>query len=465
MNADRIQALGEKIRSVLTDDLLKPEWRDMPGRRSNTAGHCYVATEAMYYALGGKKSGFIPQSGRCPGGVHWWLEDADGTVVDITWDQFTKKELQEIYASGRGRGFQGKPGVPSKRAQVVLERISGAKKNPVEPRTEETPLFRSVSPWEMAEILRTGMIEGRSGWFSGDPRREKFRVWFGEKLNDVPHNGEDWDRYIQSSDPFKTLSEQAWRLEEIARAAQRQRQKFEAYGPKAKLRDAAEDLAAKLREKLHDAIMKTSAALAKQRDAMRATSYVIEMDFLMPGGTRYTEKDSLSIGPEVGFADAVPYSDAASVYLIHSVAKSDVPPETREEAVDEIRRWKVVDNVNPRDVQVEVPKIPAKTIIAIDALVHKSEAKIKAIEEKAGELLGVSVETNPPTKCYACDAKASGSCYREDVDRREPACARHRDSDIPFDACMYCSGPRATLVIDRETGQYAHKKCHKEACE
>jgi hypothetical protein len=79
----------------------------------------------------------------------------------------------------------------------------------------------------MAEILRTGVIEGRAGWFSGDHRREKIKLWFGEKLNDVIHNGEDWTRYVESSEPFTTLSEQAWRLEQIASAARKQKPKFQ----------------------------------------------------------------------------------------------------------------------------------------------------------------------------------------------------------------------------------------------
>ena len=62
-------------------------------------------------------------------------------------------------------------------------------------------------------------------------------------------------------------------------------------------------------------------------------------------------------------------------------------------------------------------------------------------------------------RCYACDARAVGV-----RDRRpeggvvEAACARHRDPSIPaYPACMFCSGPRPTLLIDRD---FAHAKCH-----
>lgn len=66
-------------------------------------------------------------------------------------------------------------------------------------------------------------------------------------------------------------------------------------------------------------------------------------------------------------------------------------------------------------------------------------------------------------RCYACDAKACGV-----RDRRpeggvvEAACSRHADPTIKaYAACMYCSGTRPTLLIDKDL---AHKKCHEEAC-
>jgi hypothetical protein len=257
--------------------------------------------------------------------------------------------------------------------------------NPVFRREDANALFRSVSPWEMAEILRTGVIEGRAGWFSGDHRREKIKLWFGEKLNDVIHNGEDWTRYVESSEPFTTLSEQAWRLEQIASAARKQKPKFQfATTPLDKLRYDAEDLAAKLREKRREAISKITESLEKQRAAMKVTSYIIET-FDVPGGTRYTEGDSLSPGSEVGFADSVSYADASTIYLIRTKS-TDIDAENA-------ARWEVVDSVNPQDLKVEVPKIPAKSIIAIDALVQKSEPKVRAIEERATKLLGAQIKS------------------------------------------------------------------------
>lgn len=65
------------------------------------------------------------------------------------------------------------------------------------------------------------------------------------------------------------------------------------------------------------------------------------------------------------------------------------------------------------------------------------------------------------SRCYACDTEACGV-----RDRRleggliEAACKRHADPTIKaYAACMYCSGPRPTLLIDNS---FAHKGCHTE---
>lgn len=66
-------------------------------------------------------------------------------------------------------------------------------------------------------------------------------------------------------------------------------------------------------------------------------------------------------------------------------------------------------------------------------------------------------------KCYACDAEACGvRDRRPEGGALEAACARHRDPQLrAFAACFLCLGPRPTLLIDQD---FAHKKCHQEAC-
>lgn len=63
------------------------------------------------------------------------------------------------------------------------------------------------------------------------------------------------------------------------------------------------------------------------------------------------------------------------------------------------------------------------------------------------------------SRCYACDGDACGvRDRRPEGGLIEAACRRHADPSIrAFAACLFCSGPRPTLVID---GDFVHKSCH-----
>lgn len=117
-----ILRLIRAIRRNLTPDLLdrKHAWMAELGP---TAGHCYVATEALYYLLGGRESGCTPHNAKVDGVQHWWLVDAEGNAWDATIDQFGVPDdrLYELLSHGRGRGFLTKR--PSKRALILLHRV------------------------------------------------------------------------------------------------------------------------------------------------------------------------------------------------------------------------------------------------------------------------------------------------------------------------------------------------------
>jgi len=52
-------------------------------------GHCYIASEALFHALGGFYTSWRPVRARDPKGiVHWWLEDESGAILDLTKDQY-----------------------------------------------------------------------------------------------------------------------------------------------------------------------------------------------------------------------------------------------------------------------------------------------------------------------------------------------------------------------------------------
>lgn len=85
-------------------------------------GHCYVATEAMYYLLGDKETIGLCRGRGENGIVHWWLVNKKTNEIhDATVDQYPSKGLVPPYHNGKRLGFL--TNVPSKRCQVVLERV------------------------------------------------------------------------------------------------------------------------------------------------------------------------------------------------------------------------------------------------------------------------------------------------------------------------------------------------------
>lgn len=132
------QALVKKVRSVLTPDLLSPQWRAAVEEGSDPAmGHCYKASEALWYLTGQKYQPMVANFGKDENGqsiTHWWLEKPDGERLDPTATQLSKSGLKYAYANGKksnfGMGWRIKGGKtvrkPSKEAQIIIERVKEA---------------------------------------------------------------------------------------------------------------------------------------------------------------------------------------------------------------------------------------------------------------------------------------------------------------------------------------------------
>lgn len=116
--SEREQSLVEVVRSVLTSELLPPEWQDHPHRMG---GYCYVAAEALYYLLGGREAGLTAKRAPCPGGEHWWVEGQHGKLIDATADQFGE---DFDYSTGVASRFL--TAEPSPRAVTIMLRVGAA---------------------------------------------------------------------------------------------------------------------------------------------------------------------------------------------------------------------------------------------------------------------------------------------------------------------------------------------------
>lgn len=106
------------VRSVLTPELLPPEWQNHP---HPIGGYCYVASEALYYLLGGSEAGLTVKRAPCVGGEHWWLEGRGDKLIDATADQF---EGDFDYSKGVASKFLTPE--PSPRAVKIMLRVGAA---------------------------------------------------------------------------------------------------------------------------------------------------------------------------------------------------------------------------------------------------------------------------------------------------------------------------------------------------
>ncbi len=103
------------VQACLTDELRNAPWR---WHENRLAGHCYVASESVYWLCGGRDSGMTVKRVKMGDAWHWYLLDEDGTVVDPTAGQF---DVEVPYGDGVSTGFL--TGRPSKRARIVMDRV------------------------------------------------------------------------------------------------------------------------------------------------------------------------------------------------------------------------------------------------------------------------------------------------------------------------------------------------------
>jgi hypothetical protein len=105
----------DRVRAHLTDDLRKAKYQGDPNPMK---GHCYVASEALFFMLGGRDAGWKAMHIHLEGDTHWFLRHEDGTILDPTSDQFKTKVP---YEKATGCGFLTKG--PDARTRTLYERM------------------------------------------------------------------------------------------------------------------------------------------------------------------------------------------------------------------------------------------------------------------------------------------------------------------------------------------------------
>jgi hypothetical protein len=95
---------------------------------SDLGGACYATSEAYYHAVcDDRRDKLTPQQVSVEMDVdnvsyatsHWFLEHDDGTIIDLTAEQFRIHDVRIPHHQARGRGFL--TGDPSSAAQAILD--------------------------------------------------------------------------------------------------------------------------------------------------------------------------------------------------------------------------------------------------------------------------------------------------------------------------------------------------------
>ncbi len=116
--------LMDEVQAALSDDLIKPAYRD--SRRRHFDGHCYHAAEAYFHLAGGTTSGLSFRRRRNDDGTsHWWLVDEEDRVIDLSLGPNDKGTYE--YEEGNGAAPLTGYVKASKSAAQVIRRVQDAR--------------------------------------------------------------------------------------------------------------------------------------------------------------------------------------------------------------------------------------------------------------------------------------------------------------------------------------------------
>ena len=103
-NEENLKKVCELIKQNLTPDLLPKKWREK-NSTNPTYGHCHTASGCLYKIFGPKAvnmyRGFDGEI------YHWWVQDKQGTIIDLTSEQYTSIGKNPPYDKAEKAGLLG----------------------------------------------------------------------------------------------------------------------------------------------------------------------------------------------------------------------------------------------------------------------------------------------------------------------------------------------------------------------
>ena len=121
-NFKNLQLVRASIRSHLTVDLL-PKYmvlRNISGGSNGTYGHCHTASGVLYKIFGSRNLHMYRAKDH-EGMYHWWCQDREGGIIDITSEQYTNLGIIPPYEHGKKASMLGFD--YRKRVQILYERV------------------------------------------------------------------------------------------------------------------------------------------------------------------------------------------------------------------------------------------------------------------------------------------------------------------------------------------------------
>lgn len=117
---EMVEEVSQKIRANLTNKICPPKYRER-NKDNSLFGHCYHATQAMFYFMDTDK--LVAMSGKDElGEIHWWLQDGE-KIIDVTGAQYDIIPVDAPYKVGKKTKWYGWGGRPHKKSLVLMQTI------------------------------------------------------------------------------------------------------------------------------------------------------------------------------------------------------------------------------------------------------------------------------------------------------------------------------------------------------
>jgi hypothetical protein len=123
---DDLEMVSNKIVGHLELKFCPPKYRKL-NLGNPLFGHCYHATQAMYFFF--KDANLRTMSAKCQGPAeqHWWLQD-DDTIIDITSGQYDAFDFDPPYEKGKETKWYGWRNRPHRKSQDLMKLVQPSAK-------------------------------------------------------------------------------------------------------------------------------------------------------------------------------------------------------------------------------------------------------------------------------------------------------------------------------------------------